>query len=412
MRLDELDLDHEWNVAIAQGFYLHHQFVGRLAGMVEEDVEAVAERVKFCASCGRPKFLATMSATSPGGTVLICEPCLHAYYRQCGGCRTWTTSFTNLDEETWCEECRDERYFHCRTCNRWINDEEMEEHEHLDDSCCVSPEPEFTFPNRGERLANDVITNLSLSNEIDPAGITEIRRVLNRYSMRIGLRSEVETRAWRMWRFSQSFDVGNEKTSKAGNFPTRLKRQAYKEYKLKIDPEILAEIGNLASIYSRGADLRVAVTRNLNLPAHEFAHSGSCWWTDYRTSRCALKTNGGLGIRSFADNGRVNGRAWILPLTPAVDGSLSPTFRTTGKHWLVFNAYGELNEQLAARVVSYMTEIPTFNRVDVNQELMYINNATGYLIAPQEALNRHTSLRLTITQHANLHTQEREMAHA
>ena len=64
MRLDELDLDHEWNVAIAQGFYLHHQFVGRLAGMVEEDVEAVAERVKFCASCGRPKFLATMSATS------------------------------------------------------------------------------------------------------------------------------------------------------------------------------------------------------------------------------------------------------------------------------------------------------------------------------------------------------------
>ena len=55
------------------------------------------------------------------------------------------------------------------------------------------------------------------------------------------------------------------------------------------------------------------LAERLNLPRGDFAHEGSCWWTDYEHSRCSLKTCGGFGLRTF--NGDVvTGRAWVMPL--------------------------------------------------------------------------------------------------
>lgn len=409
--LAEINLIDSWSNTIQRGYY-NDSWLDQLRETVD-DPESVDD-IRFCADCGQPGLVGNMRDVGRGMDNPDCEDCVARYYRECIHCNrlsNHTTTINGDDAERVCSDCLNEFYFFCRTCNTWCSNDDEGEHQHPTVECCESPEKEFTFPNQGVRLTPDTRVVVAINDEVNNTGLSLIRETIIDYAVHTGDIGVHETRANRLWRFASRFDVGRERTTSAGTFPTRIKRQAYKEWKLKIDPGVLTEIGNIVSAHSRGLSRRVAVTRDLNQPARAFAHPGSCWWTDYKTSRCCLKTNGGLALRSFHDNGRVSGRVWVLPLRQEVDGHLGPTFRTDGNLWLVFNGYGELNELVGVRVVAKMTGIESYQLIEAQLHGMYVNNSTAYLIGKQDALARYNSMRIALVEHSNLYDQEKEMAH-
>lgn len=271
-------------------------------------------------------------------------------------------------------------------------------------ACCVSPQKEFTFPRTGdEPLASDTKATVSLpAGIISPEGMTSIMYYLR--SQTVDYQSKLYDLSYRVP------ELGTEWQGKRGNFAKRLSTLAYKEFGIKLTPEIMAGVGTIAREHSKPVSVRVEFTRRLNRSASYFYHSDSCWWEGYRTSRCALKTNGGLGMRTFDEWGDVSGRAWVLPLKRGMSG-LRPTFDTVSPAaMVVFNEYGDLAEYAAPRILSCMTGW-TYRRVSFECTPMYVNSG-GYLIAPEAVTREYErkSLLLSVHQHSKLFEQEQEAA--
>jgi hypothetical protein len=169
----------------------------------------------------------------------------------------------------------------------------------------------------------------------------------------------------------------------------------------------MSQVGNIARNHSTAVDVQIDVTRDLNQSPEAFYHDGSCWFTDYAgSSRCALKTNGGYGLRSFGTYS-VSGRAWVMPLRQDESGELVPTFETqTPDAFVVFNGYGDLSGYTAPRIVAHMAGM-TYRKVGFDCDPMYIN-AGGYIVAPEEIAKKYTdgSLSLSVHQHARLFDRE------
>ena len=214
--------------------------------------------------------------------------------------------------------------------------------------------------------------------------------------------------------------------------------------------ELLSEIGNIGRAHSNGSNVEVEVTRDLNLPAEDFAHEDSCWWQSYYHGRCALKSNGGFGLRSFGydeheeyeyvvgpwanpyytdpatgmprnyvPTGKivrtpaVTGRAWVMPLR-YVDGDFRPTFDAeTPDALVVFNGYGDLEGYTPARIVAGMYGM-TYRKVNFYADPMYVNGNAGYLVASEEIAANYDggSVSLRTPQHANIYNDERALANA
>ena len=122
---------------------------------------------------------------------------------------------------------------------------------------------------------------------IDSEGITQIFRYLRlQYDIPIYDRAVEE--------------IGVEWQTKRGNFTRRLSSYAYKKLGVKLPEMAITQVGNLARVHSASeAKYTVEFTRQLNEDASYFYNDGSCWWSGYADSRCALKSWGGLGMRSF-----------------------------------------------------------------------------------------------------------------
>jgi hypothetical protein len=117
-----------------------------------------------------------------------------------------------------------------------------------------------------------------------------------------------------------------------------------------------------------------------------------------------------------------------MPLKLDNDGALTPTFETQEPAaFVVFNGYGTLSGYTPARIMSHMAGW-TYRKVkfecllgnlDYDDKQMYVNNASGYLVAPEEIAERYTdgSLNLVVDQHADLyvtekHEKEKELVNA
>jgi hypothetical protein len=149
------------------------------------------------------------------------------------------------------------------------------------------------------------------------------------------------------------------------------------------------------------------------MSAAAFYHDDSCWWQGYSESRCALKTNGGFGLRTFDRHGDVTGRAWVMPLKLSASGHLEPTFNTeTPDAFTVFNGYGDLAGYTAPRIVGHMAGW-TYRKIGFDASPMYVN-AGGYLVAPEEVAKKYDGtnnyLILRLSQHADLLKREQEQA--
>lgn len=385
------------------------EFLTYLRGITREP--ETIDNVVFCADCGNPAWDDETCAARGDRDVRVCESCVSSSWSNCDRCEDQYRD-SELQETLGgaeiCPNCRDNYYSYCETCNGYHPSDDASEHDHDTYSgCCTSPQQNFTIRNDGyEPLANDTRVTVSLpSGTISPEGLTEIGKYLQSWALydpALGYHS------YPLRSFSRDLkSLGNQWQTTTGNFAKRLSAHAYRAYKIKLDPEILSRVGTIAREHSQPVDIIIEVTRDLNQSAEYFYHEDSCWWGNYGESRCALKTNGGFGLRAFNSSGNVSGRAWVLPLRSIGHGTLCPTFDTvTPDAFVLFNEYGELGGYTASRVMAHMAGW-TYRKIGFRCEPMYVN-AGGFLVAPEGIARQYAdkSLTMSVPQHASLFADE------
>lgn len=330
------------------------------------------------------------------------EPCPHAV-APCERCRE---NHAPIDECEFCERCdewvaefHDCPYYECEYCEEIVAYDDS--HNCRNDDCCSSPQLSFTVRNDGEEpLANDKRVSVALpAGTISQAGLKQLGFYLRDHGHRM-----------------LSYDVdqlGDQWQTRQGNYAKRLSRHAYQVHGEKLSPEVMSQVGVIAREHSNAVDVRIEVTRDLNQSADAFYHDESCYWGSYSESRCALKTNGAFGLRSFDTYENMSGRAWVMPLRQDGPGRLAPTFDTMSPDaFVVFNGYGDLGGYAAARIVAHMAGW-TYRKIGFECSPMYVN-AGGYLVAPEELAGKYTDgeLHMSVDQHASISENERVMSYA
>ena len=407
--LFDVDLRSVWDTWMADG-RSSYDFFDHLTALIVEDEDHIDEHVAFCSDCGRPGW--DDEVTTTGSGLKMCDGCIDAKFSECFECeemyRTEDMTITLADDRI-CDSCRVHYYTFCETCDGWRHDDSDDhDHDDDDDECDCDPMGlHFTIRNDGEDpLLNDTrVTIAQPAGTISREGIEEIGVYLcNEYRRTVPHDDDkrlVRTLSYRL------DELGDQWQTKQGNYTKRLSRFAYNELHLKLSPEAVSRVGCIARDHSKSVDFAIEVTRDLNLSPEQFGHEDSCWWGSYTSSRCALKTNGGFGLRTFDDYDRVSGRAWVMPLR-IEDGRMRPTFDTEGPDaFVVFNGYGNLGGYTPARILCHMVGM-TYRKVSFTCPPMYVNNDAGYLVAPEEIAERYTdgSLTLHVDTHSNLFTNE------
>lgn len=414
----------------------------------------------------------TDDAHTVNGDDLVCDSCNDNYY-ECDSCNerihgdyTCTVGY----DGTACESCRDNYYSFCDGCGEYYSND--------DGPCCsrdcdcVAPGQSFVFPIEGgaSSIRNDERYAISLAaGVISAEALEKIQRLIRDAGRKIfnearaaGPASDEDYTAARGLYYAYDYVAGNfadsigpEWQGRRGNFTKRLSRFAYNAKKISLPPTLISEIGNVARAQSNGTDVSVEMTRDLNQSPEDFFHSESCWWTDYSESRCALKNNGGIGMRTFGevtypeygyqhgpwkhDYGRgyveigmtkrsdvVTGRAWVMPVrrgdeidqrwydynagewTTRKVRLWEPTTDTVNPDgYIVFNGYGALSDYAPARIVAQMTGM-TYRKVGFECDPMYVNNG-GYLVTSEaiaSEVDDNTMISLSVDTHANLYNRE------
>ena len=397
----------------------------------------MGEEVYWCDHCGDPIF-DTFSAE--GGDQQVCQPCLDNNYTTCGDCdepyRDTTlvedgerevcesclgryetcddceglvrdTSSVEDGDRYVCETCIDDHYYWCDDCDCYYG----EEHDHRD-CCCESPKQEFFLRIKDGSISQDERLTVTLPEGVTSTGFYQIRDLV--YSHVRSL--EAPPTGWhRAVEKIRGETIGAEWVTDKGTLPKRISRFLHREAGISLPATVLAEIGNVAKRDARSGEFHVEVTRDLNLDADEFAHGGSCWWTEYAVSRCILKTNGGFGLRSFGKyGGWATGRSWVMPMKRQFIGPiLTPTFNTDDPDaYVVFNNYGDLGEGIGPVVFAHMLGWVS-RRIDFSVDDMWVNHddvrgiRSGHLITPSaEDFADLPSLHLSIADHSSLYRDE------
>lgn len=386
------------------------------------DPDEVRDSLFMCPRCTKPEWEDDGTWVN-GEAEKVCDSCVEAHFHKCGNCETYHSYvYSTMGNEEICDYCRSECYSYCDYCDDYYHSETGHDCPGDEDECdCESPQQEFTVRNDGQDPLNeDESTKVSLpAGVISGEGLQGIRNLIQQryYEARNEDMDPDERTKW--WQLACDFEaaLGDEWQTRQGNFTKRLSRHAYKTHGLKVPPEMISAVGNIASEHSRAVDFNVEVTRDLNQSAADFYHEDSCWWQSYYHGRCALKTNGGFGLRTFSDRSdmygaQVRGRAWVMPLKQNENGSLSPTFDTVNPAaFVVFNGYGDLQGYTGARIVAHMAGW-TYRKVEFHCDPMYVNSGVGYLVAPEELAQQYTdgAVRLSVSQHSDLFMREQAAA--
>jgi len=174
-----------------------------------------------------------------------------------------------------------------------------------------------------------------------------------------------------------------------GTLTKRISKYLYVEHQLKIKPEMLAEIGNIASQYVYDRDTYyVDFTNDFNWEAGDFGDKNSCFWTGREISKQIIRAENGYAIRFFANKNKKTGygRAWIIPYANVE---------------FMFNAYG-IGLPEAARVYSIYKRV-AHNRINLhydeivygettichNHDVLCVNRNYGYIIGKLSDINTY-----------------------
>lgn len=377
------------------------------------------DEILQCPDCLQIKRPDECTTDAEGRTV--CATCIKTYYATCTDCDK-PTRYQRYTEDgrRVCTSCADRDYTYCERCDRYYNPETTDNsHRHDGSDCCSVPEEATTFfiPNDGNPpLVNDTMTTITLpAGDLSDEGVQAIARYL--MDQRVTTIDPVAQRTW-LTIGSRVHEIGPKWQAKEGNFTKRLSRWAYQQFGFKIPAEVISQVGNIGAMHSTATDFHLEVSRLLDQSAEEWGHPESCWWQSYFHSRCALKSNGGFGIRTKSEYGEVTGRTWVYPLKRTVDDPttlrrhdtwLTPTFETTTPDaYVVFNGYGNLAGYAGSRVLAHMAGM-TYRKVAMALgPNSYVNNDSAYLVAPEDIAQYYTDGTLSITaqQHATLFADE------
>lgn len=327
----------------------------------KEDVTTCGE----CADTVRTASLEPLLMVGVGYDQMVCSGC---YY-----------------DSAWCEMC-DGYYF---------GDECPGEHTDKSTRCCEAREQQFAIRCAdGSLLPNDTKRTVKTAEGVvSPHGIKAIRDYLLSLGDTYGL-SDI---MFRSFLYTVSYRIGDDYKNNKGTYAKRFRREFYnlsKTYTRSGDipapvapsDAVIEQIGNLARDYSQGVEVEVTLTRQLNLPADEFAHDSSCWWShdaEYSYSRCTFKANAGIGLRSFHRSGCVNGRVWVIPV--AVNGNTAAATYDETDCYLVFNGYGELEERKGAQALAAITGGSIRTGIDFDNAQMYVNGVAT-LVGPEDVI--------------------------
>lgn len=387
--------------------------------------EAVAN-VRFCGHCGVVHDSTDGGFTSVDG-VPGCKRCKSSYFTECGGCHGFTARPRTAEGPIQvCENCV-RNYVICRPCNIYYNpNTTVVSHRHDGSGCCAAPEEmmQFTMRNDGlDPVLSDTVTRVTLpAGVLSAEGRAEIADYLQ--DQRKFATDAAGRYAWINLGGSLTA-IGDNWQTKEGNYPKRVSRYAYKNFGLKISADVMSEIGNIGARHTVAVDFDIEFSRLFDQTAEEWGHAGSCWWQSYYHCRCAMKSNGGVGLRSInvkRGGGRqVLGRAWLYPLKKVTDeprngdpanGWLVPTFNTeTPDAFVVYNGYGNLQGYAAPRLIANMQGM-TYRKVNMSlltrPKTGYINSGSGYLVAPEDIATHFTDGNITINveAHSALFAQE------
>jgi hypothetical protein len=361
-----------------------------------EAVEAVMDRTcTYCDYCTAVVWSDCTSRTDDYEEV--CSSCVESNYYRCAACEYLSRNTTTVDNCEYCESCLEDNFIWCEDCEEYFDGS------HVHGCECEAPNLKFEFPANGHGTIaqNERLTVALPAGTIDEEGLQAIAQVVHGAT------------GWRLLGFVNAAidEVGPTWQTKRGNFTRRLSSALHK-HGIKLERETISQIGNLGRQHSSDdVSWDIEFTRDLNLPAEDFCHDGSCWWTSMVESRCCLKNWGGLGIRTFdprfPDAFHATGRAWVLPMRYNL-GLLRPTHDTMGADaYLVFNAYGAISSYVAARIVAHLTG-RTYKHVEFTAEGMYINNDSAKLVAAEDVCSKFESIELALDDHDSLDADDQK----
>ncbi len=218
---------------------------------------------------------------------------------------------------------------------------------------------------------------------IEESGIDQIKDCL--YSALDNFRDQI------FFQFEEilSRDIGLSWKSKLGTFPKRLSRYLYKNHQLKLSPEVMSKIGNIARENSIiNEKYKIDFVDKFNWDDGDFGDDGSCFWSDHSETKDYMEESEDFAaIRFFDDNcedGGCNGcgkaRSWI--------------YGNGGGFYIIFNAYGYgLLRQ--TRIMAYNLGLSykkiTLKNNGEDSGKLFINNGNGYIIGEQEKISEINS---------------------
>lgn len=128
-----------------------------------------------------------------------------------------------------------------------------------------------------------------------------------------------------------------------GTFPKRLSRRLFKEYSIKVPPQVLQSIGNLLDPYIDRKECQVVLAFDQDYTGDsnpsDYCHGDSCWWGSGRAGvREGFALSGGYAIRQFED-AKPKSRCWIV-------------WQEHLKVYVLMNAYGQLKLAEFARLLA------------------------------------------------------------
>jgi len=198
--------------------------------------------------------------------------------------------------------------------------------------------------------------------EIDPKGLEEIEKILNKSGIFLNFSYLIE-------RISPDWVVS--KGEFTGTFPKRFAKIC-KQWKITLDNRILGDIGNIARKYTLNREYFIEFSKNLNWTPGEFGDKNSCFFGIYKYQRTKIKLLGGYAMKVYDESQSPLGRAWVLP------------YDEKEKNFLVFNSYNTRNYNLIffARLLAiYLGGI--YEMITGNIPNIYTNNKHFYFITTE-----------------------------
>lgn len=173
-------------------------------------------------------------------------------------------------------------------------------------------------------------------------------------------------------RTTLSISIGYDFLNADGKISKRVKSVLFKEHGIKISPDNMTTISELANRFKIGGRFAFDFTAEFNWNAGDFGDHGSCYWWENRRQLRLITTAGFRAIRFYNldKDGAGCGRAWIAPLRGEPD------------KFIIFNAYGYDREIVSNTLIGWLGDgyyASDFNLLNMRNccEPLYINGGKG-----------------------------------